>query len=64
MEQVARATNMLTAHQPYENWMFDPACDLRVVRAKCASSTTVVHFTRSSRTCLGSIHWDATGKSQ
>ena len=34
MEQVIRATNLRAVHQPYENWMFDRACDLRVVRAK------------------------------
>ena len=62
MEQVARATNLRDAHQPYENWMFDRACDLRIVRAKCASSTAVVHFTRSARSYLGIIHWDASGK--
>ena len=51
MEQVARATNLRAAHQSHENWMFDRACDLRVSRAKCSSSTTVVHFTHSARTC-------------
>ena len=62
MEQVARATNLRAAHHPYENWMFDRACDLRVVRAKCSLSTTVVHFTHSARTCLGIIPWDASEK--
>ena len=62
MEQVSRATNLRAAHQPYGNWMFDRACDLHVVRAKCVSSTAVVHFTHSARTCLGIIHLDASGE--
>ena len=62
MEQVARATNLRAAQQPYENWMLDRAFDLRVVRAKCALSTAIVHFTHSARTCLGIMHWDASGK--
>ena len=58
MEQVARATNLRAAHQPYEYWMFDRACELRVVRPNSSSSTctTVVHFTHSARTCLGMMH--------
>ena len=62
MEQVARATNLRATHQPYENWMFGRAFNLRVVRAKCASSTVIVHFTHSARTSLRIMHLDASGK--
>ena len=62
MEQVARAINLRAAYQLYGNWMFDLACDLRVVCAKCSLSKTVVHFTHSAGTYLGIIHWNASGR--
>ena len=63
MEQVARATNLRAASQkPKIGCLILRATYVSFVLSALQVRYVVVHFTHSARTCLGIIHWNASGK--
>ena len=65
MEQVTRATNLRATHQPYENWMFNRACDyVSSVLSALQVRLSYISRTRHARVCESYIGTQVESKAQ